>query len=181
MQVCTLLQTDNHASTPPLSFLQAGCPSCRPTNSNGQYNGKAATSNATKENSEFSCFWRWIQSGKPVSKRPNPHHLTHTHTRLTALCLDRAGVAKYYRIAWWTATNTSASCYVEILWVRVIFSGCFRCPRYLPVFTSGYVSTGHLTWVWIWRVWHVNNNCKIIIKMPITATERENMHFATCV
>jgi len=33
MQVCTLLQTDNHASTPPLSFLQAGCPSCHPTNS----------------------------------------------------------------------------------------------------------------------------------------------------
>jgi len=30
MQVCTSLQTDNHASTPPLSFLQAGCPSCRP-------------------------------------------------------------------------------------------------------------------------------------------------------
>jgi len=33
MQVCTLLQADDHASTPPLSFLQAGCPSCRPTNS----------------------------------------------------------------------------------------------------------------------------------------------------
>jgi len=33
MQVCTLLQTDNHTSTSPLSFLQAGCPSCRPTNS----------------------------------------------------------------------------------------------------------------------------------------------------
>jgi len=33
MQVCTSLQTDNHASTPPLSFLQAECPSCRPTNS----------------------------------------------------------------------------------------------------------------------------------------------------
>jgi len=32
-QVCTSLQSDNHASTPPLSFLQAGCPSCRPTNS----------------------------------------------------------------------------------------------------------------------------------------------------
>ena len=27
MQVCTSLQTDNHASTLPLSFLQAGCPS----------------------------------------------------------------------------------------------------------------------------------------------------------
>ena len=33
MQVCTSLQTDKHASNPPLSFLQAGCPSCHPTNS----------------------------------------------------------------------------------------------------------------------------------------------------
>ena len=35
MQVCTSLQTDNHARTSPLSFLQAGCPSCRPTNRKG--------------------------------------------------------------------------------------------------------------------------------------------------
>ena len=33
MQVCTSLQTDSHASTPPLCFSQAGCPSCHPTNS----------------------------------------------------------------------------------------------------------------------------------------------------
>jgi len=33
MQVCTSLQTDNHTSTPALSFLKAGCPTCRPTNS----------------------------------------------------------------------------------------------------------------------------------------------------
>jgi len=33
MQACTSLQTDYHAHPPPLSFLQAGCPSCRPTNS----------------------------------------------------------------------------------------------------------------------------------------------------
>ena len=32
MQVCTSLQTDNHANTQPLSFLQAGR-SCCPTNS----------------------------------------------------------------------------------------------------------------------------------------------------
>jgi len=31
MQVCTSFKTDNHASTPPLTFLQSGCPSCRPT------------------------------------------------------------------------------------------------------------------------------------------------------
>ena len=33
MQVCTSLQTDNNTSTPPLSFLQTGCPCCHPINS----------------------------------------------------------------------------------------------------------------------------------------------------
>jgi len=33
MQVCTSLQTENHASIPRLRLLQAGCPSCHPTNS----------------------------------------------------------------------------------------------------------------------------------------------------
>ena len=47
MQVCTSLQSDNHASTPPLSFLEAGCPSCRPTNS-----VKAL---------KAMCFYRWQQ------------------------------------------------------------------------------------------------------------------------
>jgi len=43
MQVCTSLQTDNDASTPPLSILQAGCPSCRPTNSVKALKAKALT------------------------------------------------------------------------------------------------------------------------------------------
>jgi len=43
MQVCTLLQTDNHASTPPLSFLQAESPSCRPTNSEKSTEGISAS------------------------------------------------------------------------------------------------------------------------------------------
>ena len=30
MQICTSPQTDNHASIPPLSLLQARCPSCCP-------------------------------------------------------------------------------------------------------------------------------------------------------
>jgi len=33
MQDCTVLQTDNHASTPPLEFFTVRSPSCRPTNS----------------------------------------------------------------------------------------------------------------------------------------------------
>jgi len=46
MQVCTSLQTDNHASTPPLSFLQAGCPSCCPTNSVKALKANCFTDNA---------------------------------------------------------------------------------------------------------------------------------------
>jgi len=40
MQICTLTQTHNHASIPPLSFLQAGFPSCHPNNSVKALNGK---------------------------------------------------------------------------------------------------------------------------------------------
>ena len=43
MQICTSLQTDNHASTPRLSFLQAGCPSCCPTNSVKALKGKLSS------------------------------------------------------------------------------------------------------------------------------------------
>ena len=46
MQICTSLQTDNHASTPPFSFLQAGCPSCRPTNSVKALKGSSEVSSA---------------------------------------------------------------------------------------------------------------------------------------
>ena len=65
MQVCTLLQTDNHTSTPPLSFLQAGCPSCRPTNS-----------------------IKALKAGKvrnvEICRMSHTH--THTHNRSTAVC-----------------------------------------------------------------------------------------------
>jgi len=37
VQVRTSLKADNYASTPPLSFLQAACPSCHPTNSVKSY------------------------------------------------------------------------------------------------------------------------------------------------
>jgi len=32
MQICTSLQADNPCQHPTVQFLQAGCPSCRPTN-----------------------------------------------------------------------------------------------------------------------------------------------------
>jgi len=50
MQVCTSLQTYNHACTPPLSFLQAGCPSCRPAYSVKALKGVAVDKVMIKEN-----------------------------------------------------------------------------------------------------------------------------------
>jgi len=42
MQVCTSLQTDNHASTPPLSFLQAGCSSAAQPTASMHFRGQLA-------------------------------------------------------------------------------------------------------------------------------------------
>jgi len=66
MQVCTSLQTDNHASTPPLKLLQTGCPSCRLTNSDNalkvtQRPYKIVQLNAVDRNGVYSryssCDW----------------------------------------------------------------------------------------------------------------------------
>ena len=60
MQVCNSLQTDNHASTPPLSFFQAGCPSCRPTNSVKALKAKARTSKTQYSINVISCLNRTV-------------------------------------------------------------------------------------------------------------------------
>ena len=62
MQVCTSLQTYNHASTPPLTFLQVGCPSCRPTNSI-----KALKARPTKD-SKTRCDNLDISNQVPTTK-----------------------------------------------------------------------------------------------------------------
>ena len=53
MQVCTSLQVDNHTSTPPLSFLQAGCPSYCPTNSIKALKALTLSVNITKLDEEL--------------------------------------------------------------------------------------------------------------------------------
>jgi len=60
VQVCTSLQTDNHASTSPLSFLQAGCPSCRPTNSVKEL--KAQVAYTLKQNLKGICSHSQLES-----------------------------------------------------------------------------------------------------------------------
>ena len=69
MQICTSLHTDNHASTPPLTFLHAGCPSCHPTNSVKplkdnlyhilQLKNKIKFSVVRQVSAPLSCFSLW--------------------------------------------------------------------------------------------------------------------------
>jgi len=55
MQICTSLQTNIHASTLPLSFLQAGCPSCCPTNRVKALKAQHFLSDKTAKLSVVSC------------------------------------------------------------------------------------------------------------------------------
>jgi len=59
MQLCTLLQTDNHASTTPLSFLQAGCSSCHPTNSVKALKAKTEYLQMVKS-TQFVYIWPFL-------------------------------------------------------------------------------------------------------------------------
>jgi len=66
MQICTSPRADNHASTPPLNFLQAGCPSCRPNNSI-----KALKAELNVHSSEILVFIVFLQ----MKKNENLHIL----------------------------------------------------------------------------------------------------------
>ena len=68
MQVCNSLQTDNHASTPPLSFLQAGCSSCRPTNSVKALKALTMYQQHNKNNRKVAIVHETTGSGKEERK-----------------------------------------------------------------------------------------------------------------
>jgi len=79
MQVCTLLQTDNHASNPPLSFLQAGCPSCRPTNSVKALKGFRGSENSSPKKLchflvKFQHFGEFFMSENVFTSAGQKHH-----------------------------------------------------------------------------------------------------------
>ena len=85
MEICTSLQTDNHASTPPLSFLQARCPFWRPTNSVKALKALKVL-HPTQHNIDHFGIWRHSSLGL-VLKKLNPtekHQTTIGCTRLTA-------------------------------------------------------------------------------------------------
>ena len=83
MQVCTLLQRDNHASTPPLCVLQAGCPSCRPTNS-----VKALKATTHTPRRLYILCWRELNRRRllPAVSPAAGHLTTSTVAGLPGLC-----------------------------------------------------------------------------------------------
>ena len=80
---------DNHANIPPLSFLQAGCPSCRPTNSVKALKVKKNLVHARDVNGN-RFFWVLKNFLFPGKKLPEwetfgKYHKIHTkHCRITA-------------------------------------------------------------------------------------------------
>ena len=96
MQVGTSLQTNNHASTSPLSFLQAGCPSCRPTNS-----VKALKAKCRSFRGPVILIYLFVVNGYQLFKST---HDLNEETRLDAL--EMKGLRKILRVSW-TANKTN--------------------------------------------------------------------------
>jgi len=69
MQVCTSLQTNNHAST---HFLQTGCPSCRPTNSVKALKAKVMLYCSLNSEHELTAFTAYIFVSCSCSPPPAP-------------------------------------------------------------------------------------------------------------
>jgi len=89
MQVCTSLQTDNHASTPPLSFYRPDAlPVAQPTASNtegtGKINEKLKSENMQKR-AVFLCLHyilRAIRAGRCRERRYADHIYSYIYFRM---------------------------------------------------------------------------------------------------
>ena len=97
MQVCTSLQTDNHASTSPLSFLQARCPSCHPTNS----------AKALKATTKTHMWLQYRPSfSRPAWERTGRQLLWSTTLLLpTSLSDSQVSIYLVIRGLWWTVSG----------------------------------------------------------------------------
>ena len=89
MQVCTLLQTDNYASTPPLSFLQAGCPSCRPTTSEHWRHTNRLEGVLTPDLEQHTGWWKseWITATTATATGTVRSRVQQTRTRDECMAL----------------------------------------------------------------------------------------------
>ena len=101
MQICTLTQTPNHASIPPLSFLQAGCPSCHPTNS-----VKALKANRSKPfyTQILSCDMFEMQKKTPVMTCRKYHWLNGRPLQWSSKCPPPVLMQVCRHKSWWSTS-----------------------------------------------------------------------------
>jgi len=93
VQICISPQTDNHASTPPLSFLLAGCPSSCPTNSIKALK-KQSISSTLRSNMWYYWFTKQLKciqichftiSAKKLILSPVSHHPSYVTSMPSAI------------------------------------------------------------------------------------------------
>ena len=108
MLVCTSLQTENHTNSPPLSFLQAGCPSCCPTNSVKARKTSTRKVEKIDQMPDIPCILEWAgdvsqNAPSPRGSRPHltgpPESTSQTASRSVQLFLQRSQL-------WWTDRQT---------------------------------------------------------------------------
>ena len=91
-QVSTSLQTHNHASTPLLSFLQTGCPSCRPTNSVKALKATEGWGMITQ--SKSAQWWRPLVT---THRQAEEHAKELAKSAVTLRGVDAAGRSRHVR------------------------------------------------------------------------------------
>ena len=117
MQVCTELQTDNHASTPPLSFLQAGCSSCRPTNSVKALKARSLTYRQSvfkRYHSDKHFLEFYLQDGGKTN-----WHTDYIWNKITSLSPN---VTPYCHVVMYkyVVIHNTGSTYVSIIFVKTL-------------------------------------------------------------
>jgi len=95
IQICTSPQTDNHTSIPPLSFLQAGCPSSCQTNSVKALNANQTSSIQALYNTNSGTF----QDLKTKNSRIFQDNMPGFIEYLNVECMDLP-VSKSIRLRW---------------------------------------------------------------------------------
>ena len=119
MQICILPQTDDHASTSPLSFLQAGCSSCHLANS---IKALKALCYITHHNCYMIVSWTTQMSWYQKKHSPTHTHRDHQSSLICFLHLLWSMASSFFNLHAWQSFSTIS--------VQVFF-GLFLGPHCL--------------------------------------------------
>ena len=155
MQICTSLQRDNHASTPPLSFLQAGCSSCRPTNSVKALKGL----HNVERREKIPMCWAAGRSyfSSPSAVRLNPVSFScYITCHSTTVCQYHEKLLAFHKILPPSCFYYNNSKAILIIFGRNAGKGTLKrkhaCCKMWNVLSSGLIwILNVIIFAWIWR------------------------------